>query len=100
MTERGEVLFSPDARARTTSRLTEFARFVRDAGVYTPAGSVEAEWDYAHMHAWSIEQPESFWRCLGEFFGVHELSTTSSVLSTRNMPGAHWFEGTRLNYAW
>src|SRR5690606_27410464 len=100
MIERGKVLFTPKQRLLAECRLTAFARFARDAGVYAaPAEADPGEASYASLHAWTIEQPDEFWRCLGEFFEVRELASAGRVLSSRSMPGARWFEGASLNYA-
>ena len=96
---RGQVLFEPSVRLRAECRLTHFACFARDSGAYqAPSGAVDGA-AYSHLHAWSVEQPEAFWRCVGEFFGISELAAAPRALSTPTMPGARWFEGAELNYA-
>jgi acetoacetyl-CoA synthetase len=42
---------------------------------------------------------ESFWQSLAEFAGVRFHAPAQRILSQRQMPGAHWFEGATLNYA-
>lgn len=56
--------------------------------------------DYASLHAFSIGQPEKFWRCVLEFCRVEHSGTTERVLiEGHRMPGARFqsVSGGRLN---
>ena len=55
--------------------------------------------DYTALHDWSISDLEGFWESIWEFFGVRSHAPYTQVLSARQMPGASWFAGSRLNYA-
>lgn len=55
--------------------------------------------DYGLLHAWSISEPESFWGEVWDFFGMVSSQSYDTVLENRQMPGARWFTGARLNYA-
>jgi acetoacetyl-CoA synthetase len=48
---------------------------------------------------WSVEDLEGFWSAVWDYFGVSAHRPYTSVLATRDMPGAEWFPGARLNYA-
>ncbi|HEX5690127.1 MAG TPA: acetoacetate--CoA ligase, partial [Roseiflexaceae bacterium] len=54
---------------------------------------------YAPLWEWSVTQPGDFWQSLWEFFDVQASARPSQALLDREMPGARWFEGARLNYA-
>ena len=54
---------------------------------------------YHDLWLWSSEQPEAFWSSLCEYFDLIFHHPYSQVLSSREMPGAKWFEGATLNYA-
>lgn len=55
---------------------------------------------YAALYRWSVEHPERFWPQVWGFCGIKASKTWDSVLvGTDRMPGAHWFEGARLNFA-
>jgi acetoacetyl-CoA synthetase len=54
---------------------------------------------YAELWQWSIADLPAFWMSIVEFFDVAFQKTGDSVLGRREMPGARWFEGARLNYA-
>jgi acetoacetyl-CoA synthetase len=54
----------------------------------------------ADLHAWSVAEPEAFWREVWSFCGVVASAPPTRVVDDpRRMPGARWFEGARLNYA-
>jgi acetoacetyl-CoA synthetase len=54
---------------------------------------------YDDLWRWSVDELEAFWESIWRYFGVTASGSWSEVLSTRAMPGARWFAGTRLNYA-
>jgi acetoacetyl-CoA synthetase len=54
---------------------------------------------YTELFNWSVADLEGFWRSIWEFFGVRAHAPYEQVLSSREMPGAKWFVGSRLNYA-
>jgi acetoacetyl-CoA synthetase len=52
---------------------------------------------YDELWRWSVDDLEGFWAAIWEFFGVR--GEYERVLGSRQMPGAEWFPGARLNYA-
>jgi acetoacetyl-CoA synthetase len=54
---------------------------------------------YQGLHAWSVREPETFWRSVVEWFDVRFSSPYETVLADASMPGAKWFPGATLNYA-
>jgi acetoacetyl-CoA synthetase len=92
VTKLPEVLWSPDPRAGATTRLGRFlSKAERELGVDLP--------DYQRAWAWSVEDLEGFWSAVWDEFDIRTSAPASRVLSARQMPGARWFEGARLNYA-
>src|SRR5262249_11991565 len=55
--------------------------------------------DYDELHHWSISDLEGFWASLWDYFGIRSHVPYGRVLGSREMPGAEWFPGARLNYA-
>jgi acetoacetyl-CoA synthetase len=92
MTEVGEVLWSPPADVRETTQLGRFLDFLRDRRGMELSG-------YDELWSWSVSDLEGFWSALWEFFGVRAETPYQRVLGSREMPGAEWFTGARLNYA-
>ena len=55
--------------------------------------------DYEAMRRWSVAHLEDFWAALWEYFDIRSSAPYERVLARREMPGAEWFPGARLNYA-
>ncbi len=86
VTARGEVLWTPHDDAWTAT----------DAGRFATANGFA---DYASLHAWSIAEPEAFWRACAEHTGVRWRHPPSAMRTGATMPGVRWFPGATLNYA-
>jgi acetoacetyl-CoA synthetase len=54
---------------------------------------------YADLWRWSVEELETFWDAVWQFYGLHSSTPVRAPLADRRMPGARWFEGATLNYA-
>jgi acetoacetyl-CoA synthetase len=74
------------------SRMTEFMRWLQAERGLSFA-------DYAELQRWSVTDLDGFWSAIWEFFGVRADGDPSTVLASREMPGAEWFPDVRLNYA-
>ncbi|MBZ5735841.1 acetoacetate--CoA ligase [Nocardioides sp. TRM66260-LWL] len=88
-----EALWTPPRDGR--SRLERMAVRLHDAGVIT----AEERDDYASLHAWSVREPEVFWRETWHELGLPHTGSTTPALASASMPGATWFPDVRLNYA-
>ena len=86
------LLWTPGPEARSTSKLGRYLDWLRDS-----RGLVFD--DYAELQKWSVTQLEDFWQSLWDYFAITASVAPTNVLSTRQMPGARWFDGARLNYA-
>jgi acetoacetyl-CoA synthetase len=85
-------LWEPAPEERERASMTRFMRWAGER-----EGRVFA--DYEQLRAWSVAEPERFWAAIWEFCGVRSSRPYERVLSSREMPGARWFEGAQLNYA-
>lgn len=84
-----EPQWVPTQRDIADARVTHFARFAeKHTGAAFP--------DYEALWQWSVDEIESFWALLWDYFEVGERGRT--VLRSSEMPGARWFPGTTLNY--
>ncbi|HXR28190.1 MAG TPA: acetoacetate--CoA ligase [Solirubrobacteraceae bacterium] len=81
--------------SREGSQHVEMTRYMRWAG--ERRGREFA--DYHELWRWSVDELEDFWASIWEFCGVRASAPYERVLGSREMPGARWFEGARLNYA-
>jgi acetoacetyl-CoA synthetase len=88
MAEQGDVLWRPPADWRER---TEAGRYLTslDRGFA----------DYDDLFRWSVADLEGFWGSLWDYFGIRAHVPYERVLGAREMPGAEWFPGARLNYA-
>ena len=77
-------LWKPPAEMAERALMT---RFMREHGHES----------YDELWRWSVEDVEGFWASIWDFFGV--AGGYDRVLASREMPGAEWFPGARLNYA-
>jgi acetoacetyl-CoA synthetase len=61
--------------------------------------------DYDHLYAWSVEEPAAFWMELAHFadvritWGTGPAITDETGRPSSQMPGARFFQDTRLNFA-
>jgi len=88
----GRALWRPSERLIADSNLTRFAdRLATERGLEFG--------DYQELWRWSTAEIEDFWRAIWDFFELPDAIPPSSVLPSRSMPGARWFEGAALNYS-
>jgi acetoacetyl-CoA synthetase len=88
----GEVVWTPSADARATTRIGRYLQWLEDERGLSFA-------DYAELHAWSVGELADFWLSIWDFFGVIGHQPFSEPLADREMPGARWFPGATVNYA-
>ena len=55
--------------------------------------------EYHELYTWSITEIEEFWKSIWEYSRIINSKSYHSILNKRIMPGANWFEGSRLNFA-
>jgi acetoacetyl-CoA synthetase len=89
---RGELLWSPSQERVQAATLTRYARWLQE----TRGLSFE---DYEALWRWSVDELEDFWASIWDFCEVRATVPYERVLGSREMPGAEWFPGARLNYA-
>jgi acetoacetyl-CoA synthetase len=90
--EIGSVLWTPPADARATTQIGRYLTWLSETRGVDHVG-------YDELWRWSVEDLEGFWGSLWDFFEIHAHTPYERVLGSREMPGAEWFTGSRLNYA-
>ncbi|HZW53283.1 MAG TPA: acetoacetate--CoA ligase [Candidatus Elarobacter sp.] len=90
MTE-GELLWTPDPTAAAQTAVAHFMGWLAQRGHAFSA--------YEELGRWSVTDLDAFWAAVWDFFGVQSSRPYERVLSSRTMPGAVWFAGSRVNYA-
>jgi acetoacetyl-CoA synthetase len=81
-----ELLWSPSPERIERANVTQFAR---------KRGLPE---DYGELWQWSVDNLDDFWAAIWDEW-VDADAPYDRVLGRREMPGAEWFPGARLNYA-
>ena len=83
-----EILWNPSEEKKNSSLVQ---KFIEDSSLNFN--------DYFELHKWSVTNIEEFWEKFWSFSGIIHSKDYDKVLSNPVMPGAKWFEGSRLNYA-
>ena len=92
MSELGSVLWTPPQPRDESTQIARYMRWLSEHRGRSFDG-------YADLWQWSVTDLEGFWGSLWDFFGVRSSAPYERVLGSREMPGAEWFTGARLNYA-
>jgi acetoacetyl-CoA synthetase len=88
----GQVLWEPPADARERFVLGSYLEWLRRERDLDFPG-------YDELWRWSVSDLEGFWSSVWDFFEVRAHAPYERVLGSREMPGAEWFPGARLNFA-
>ncbi|WP_066955989.1 acetoacetate--CoA ligase [Streptomyces lushanensis] len=86
-------LWRPDPGRVAAARVTRFQAWAAERY------GAPAEGGYAALHRWSVEELDTFWKAVADWFDVRFTTPYTRVLGDRTMPGAEWFPGATLNYA-
>lgn len=88
----GELLWTPPPEFASRSSVERFRRWLAaERGVQLS--------DYDALWRWSVGDLDGFWGAVWDYFKVQSDTPYQRVLDQRRMPGARWFEGSRVNYA-
>lgn len=89
--EEGQLVWTPSPARREAAQLTRFMRWLAtERGLRFD--------DYDSLWQWSVTDIEAFWDAVRAYFDLRFDTPAASVLASREMPGARWFEGASLNY--
>jgi acetoacetyl-CoA synthetase len=92
MVKEGDLLWTPRPEWVERTNLTAYMRWLaRTRGLEFKS--------YDELWRWSINDLEGFWASMWEYGNVRASVPYERVLGKREMPGAEWFPGARLNYA-
>jgi acetoacetyl-CoA synthetase len=88
----GTILWEPTDETKNQAVITKYIHWLKI--------NKKLEFnDYDSLWKWSVDEIESFWQSLWQFFEIKASKPYRSILSQRKMPGAQWFQGSELNYA-
>src|SRR6185503_10130183 len=89
--QEGELLWTPSAERVARSHLTRYLRWLEARG--------QRFENYEALWRWSVADLPAFWQSMVDFCGLKFSQPAGKVLGRREMPGAEWFPGAKLNYA-
>ncbi|WP_063733065.1 acetoacetate--CoA ligase [Streptomyces sp. RTd22] len=92
-------LWQPGADRIERAQLTRFHAWAVERHGAPAASPGDPAASYAALHRWSVEELETFWGAVAEWFEVRFGTPYDTVLADPAMPGARWFPGATLNYA-
>ena len=88
----GQVLWTPPPDARLRFALGRFMEWLAtERGLDFPS--------HDELWRWSVNDLEGFWGAIWDYFEIRAHTPYERVLGSREMPGAEWFPGARLNFA-
>ena len=87
-----EALWQPSADTIANARMTDFLQQVN-----TEKGLALA--NYHDLYQWSVDNDESFWSMIWDYFDVIGKKGSTAVADKEKMPGAKWFPEAKLNFA-
>ena len=88
-----KIMWQPSVEQIQGSQMFEFKEFINDRH------GLNLE-NYHDLHYWSVNRIPEFWDSAWSFFDIlHSHPYTQVVDDVSKMPGAIWFDGTRLNFA-
>ena len=88
-----KIMWQPSVEQIQGSQMFEFKEFINDRH------GLNLE-NYHDLHYWSVNRITEFWDSDWSFFDIlHSHPYTQVVDDVSKMPGAIWFDGTRLNFA-
>lgn len=92
MLKEGDLLWQPTTARIEGAVITRFMRWL------TAERGVSCA-DYEALRAWSVADLDAFWAAVWDYFEIRSATPRTAVLGRRDMPGAQWFPGTRVNFA-
>ena len=90
--DKTKPLWVPSTERINNSNLTRYYQFLKEE--FNLSFSI-----YSELHSWSVTEIELFWESIWKFGRIIHSKPYDKVLNQRIMPGARWFEGSRLNFA-
>lgn len=88
----GDILWMPSTERIEASSMAHFERFLEDTRGLTFE-------DYNAMWHWSVDDLETFWNAIWDFFNIRASVRPETLLVKREMPDIEWGTGGQLNYA-
>ncbi len=86
-----KLLWQPSDTFKSASNMASYIEWLKKNGVAKVA-------NYEELWQWSVDNIESFWRSIWDYFIIISTQEPQQVLSSYKMPQIEWFKGTKVNY--
>jgi acetoacetyl-CoA synthetase len=88
----GDLIWTPSQERIRRANITAFMAWLKQTRGLEFAG-------YPELWQWSVTDLDAFWGAIWDYNDIVAAAQPAAVLGKRDMPGAEWFPGARLNYA-
>lgn len=89
----GQLLWKPSDQFANNSNVSQYIRWLKEKNI------AECN-DYQDLWQWSIDNIETFWGSLWEYFDILSDTPYEQVTDSLEMkPGNQWFIGSKVNFA-
>ena len=85
------LLWQPNQERLAKAKITAYMASLAQGGRHFS--------NYEELWQWSVDDLQGFWQSIWEYFDVKSSHPYQQVLANASMPGAAWFEGSKLNFA-
>lgn len=87
----GTFLWEPDSKRIENSNINHYMEWLKS--------EKQLEFsDYHSLWEWSVNEIESFWESIWEYFQIEADEPYETTLTSRKMPGMRWFPEAKMNY--
>ncbi|MFC4559525.1 acetoacetate--CoA ligase [Virgibacillus kekensis] len=87
----GTLLWEPDEKRKQQSNIYNYMKWLRQHK------NLHFD-DYHSLWKWSVDELETFWKSIWEYFDLQAEKPYQTVLTSHEMPGAKWFPEATINY--
>ncbi|MBU8791241.1 acetoacetate--CoA ligase [Oceanobacillus caeni] len=87
----GTLLWEPSEEQIERANITEYISWLKSHKNLNFS-------NYQSLWQWSVDDVESFWASIWEYFQIQSKNPYETVLTTHAMPGAKWFPESLINY--
>ena len=90
--KQGDLLWTPSPERVASANITAFMGWLKETRGLDFTG-------YQDLWQWSVTETDAFWQAVWDYNEIIVEAQPTAVLGRREMPGAEWFPGARLNFA-
>lgn len=88
-----QAIWKPSQQRMANSELTRYINYISEKYQLNIK-------NYQQLHQFSVQQPETFWSSLIDFFDIiHSKPANTAFLQREHMIDTQWFPGMKLNFA-